>query len=296
MPSSRPATATCTSPTEELRLRTTPTITPFNMYMSQMHPRSSSMTSGAQKLMQGQMPECWRVDYNIRKGPLFIWFWKLEALWFQFLCLIAFGKAGLEVVWLDACDEHHFKETTEQIKHQVNNTNIMAGLLLATAAVFLTTDTPRKDMLSFDDSAPYALLLFAFGMAMGSILGGCALQLVAGRCTPAFLIELTSTRIRLLFTLLLIGYPLFSVALACNICGVGLLIASLSSPYAYVIAGAIFLVALPWALFFIFAWLAITPAKDRIRRPTLQTAASDDTMTDLESGLAGKEASADNGL
>lgn len=71
------------------------------------------------------MPDCWRVDYNRDKRPKFLW--TLEAYLFQLLCLIAFGKTSLKSVWLDAQpgNEHDFRECKEQLKSQVNNTNIM---------------------------------------------------------------------------------------------------------------------------------------------------------------------------
>ncbi|TFK73456.1 hypothetical protein BDN72DRAFT_834574 [Pluteus cervinus] len=254
-------------PPESLRYRspTSPT-SPTGL-----HIRTTSETTTLQLARSNRelkMPACWKVDYYLANNPgaWTTWYYKLESLLFQFLCLTAFGKAEVTAVWKDIIDPEGIKEVKEQLADHVTNTNIMSGLLLATAAVFLTTGSPREDLLSFNNSAPYACLLFSFGMAMGSILGGCALQLVAGRCTAKFFHAMTQTRLRLHMTLLLMGYPLFAVVVACNVCGAGLLIASIESVHVYVTVVACLLVALPWSLFLIFAWLSLNPVKHQIRR------------------------------
>ncbi|TFK58735.1 hypothetical protein BDN72DRAFT_966267 [Pluteus cervinus] len=241
--------------------------TPHTPYSTGGHHRTVSV-AGSAVSRAPKMPDCWKVDYYLSRSSGWTWFYKLESLLFQVLCVVAFGKAELISIWADINDPEQLKVVKEQLSDHVTNTNIMSGLLLATAAVFLTTGTPREDMLSFDNSAPYACLLFAFGMAMGSILGGCALQLVAGRCTPKFFAAITPTRTRLHFTLLLMGYPLFAVVIACNVCGAGLLIASIESVHVYVTVVACLLVAVPWTLFLMFVWLSLIPVKHQLRRST----------------------------
>ncbi|KAF8656302.1 hypothetical protein AX16_002604 [Volvariella volvacea WC 439] len=221
-----------------------------------------SMTS--QSLLR-PIPEWWKVDYNQhRLWPIFA---QLEALIFQLMCVIAFGKTELYSLWEDTLpgNEEYFKETKESLTHQVNNTNIISGLILATSAVFLTTGSPREDMLQFDNAGPYVCLLASFGLAMGSMICGSALQLIAGRCTPRWLRQnLASTRIRLIFTLGLIGYPLLSVAMSGTLCGIGLLIAAMSSAHDFIKAGAIVVISIPYTLFLVFLWLALTPGHDEI--------------------------------
>lgn len=85
--------------------------------------------TGSERIEADLMPTCWKADFMTETRGFFWWFWLLEMLCFQFLCLIAFGKTELRSIWHDVKDEKHFRETTEQLKHQVNNTNIMVSSL-----------------------------------------------------------------------------------------------------------------------------------------------------------------------
>ncbi|TFK66029.1 hypothetical protein BDN72DRAFT_844800 [Pluteus cervinus] len=213
------------------------------------------------------MPEPWKVDYYLHGSSKLAYpFLRLEALYFQFLCMIAWGRTDMKTLWKNMGDREAFRDISKNAKDSLDNTNIMSGLLLATSAVFLSATTPRPDMLAFSSTVSYVFMMFSFGVAMGAMLTGCVVQLVIARWTPRFIVSLTPTRVRLHCCLILLGFPLFAVAISCNACAVGLLVASFQSPYAYILAGAVFLVALPWSLFMIFVWLSLAPAIDRFRR------------------------------
>ncbi len=74
------------------------------------------------------MPECWKVDYYLANNPgAWTWYYNVESLIFQVMCVIAFGKAEVTTVWKDIVDPEGIKEIKEQLSDHVTNTNIMVS-------------------------------------------------------------------------------------------------------------------------------------------------------------------------
>ncbi|KIK69332.1 hypothetical protein GYMLUDRAFT_53771 [Collybiopsis luxurians FD-317 M1] len=140
---------------------------------------------------------------------------KIRRIIFNALCLMAFGRAGLDAVWAaivleEEGDESVWAETIRQIIDRLTNISLMAGLLLTTSATFLTTLPPRPDMMNFTLRGPYLCLMGSFALLGGLTVGGSAF-LVAGKTTSSWAKEA------------LLSYPFISIATATMLVVFGLL-------------------------------------------------------------------------
>ncbi|KAG2158132.1 uncharacterized protein EDB93DRAFT_1123092 [Suillus bovinus] len=95
---------------------------------------------------------------------------------FTMLCIIAVSRENL----------HHWKDTTkkdwkEHVSIMVNrfqNTNVTAGLVLATTAMFLSSVNPIEHMMAYNSSISYIFAMVSFGAALLSVISGSAVLII----------------------------------------------------------------------------------------------------------------------
>ncbi|KAL1718969.1 hypothetical protein EV715DRAFT_290870 [Schizophyllum commune] len=92
---------------------------------------------------------------------------------------------------------------------------LVAGLLLASAATFLTTEPPRDEILNYTRRGPYICLVASFGLLIGGIIVGGACVLVTSK-VQAYWSEkvLYADRFHVYCTLIMLSYPFFSIGIA----------------------------------------------------------------------------------
>ncbi|KAG1759702.1 hypothetical protein EDD22DRAFT_130934 [Suillus occidentalis] len=90
---------------------------------------------------------------------------------FQVLCVIAVSRPSLEH-WGDT-KTPEWKEHVRVMINRFQNSNITAGLVLATTALFLTSNPPLT-MMAFDTRASYVFAMMAFSAALLSVISGAA--------------------------------------------------------------------------------------------------------------------------
>ncbi|KAL1661657.1 hypothetical protein GGF50DRAFT_90502 [Schizophyllum commune] len=133
----------------------------------------------------------------------------------------AYGHAGLEPVWAavrleeEAGDGSFWEASIRQICDHLNNMLLVAGLLLASAATFLTTQPPRDEILNYTRRGPYICLVASFGLLIGGIIVGGACVLVTSK-VQAYWSEkvLYADRFHVYCTLIMLSYPFFSIGIA----------------------------------------------------------------------------------
>ncbi|OAX31761.1 hypothetical protein K503DRAFT_52394 [Rhizopogon vinicolor AM-OR11-026] len=109
---------------------------------------------------------------------------------------------------------------------RLNNTNIMAGLLLTTTAVFVSTQPPLASLLPYTIRPCYIFALFSFMHALGSLLCGLAVVNIYDACDRTWVKDvMMSSRFRLCCTLIFIGWPSISLTISIILLITSLLIA-----------------------------------------------------------------------
>jgi hypothetical protein len=112
---------------------------------------------------------------------------------------IKLAEDGDETVWLDGR-----KRTSEQ----QNNILVLAGILLATSAVFISTPPPRPDLLDYTRWGSYFCICGAFGVLIGVISVASVMILVTTNLSPTHAKDvLFGNRFHLYLTLLITAYP-----------------------------------------------------------------------------------------
>ncbi|KAL1735469.1 hypothetical protein EV714DRAFT_233374 [Schizophyllum commune] len=153
---------------------------------------------------------------------------RLRRALFNLLCITAYGHAGLEPVWAavrleeEAGDGSFWEASIRQICDHLNNMLLVAGLLLASAATFLTTEPPRDEILNYTRRGPYICLVASFGLLIGGIIVGGACVLVTSK-VQAYWSEkvLYADRFHVYCTLIMLSYPFFSIGIATLFLAIG---------------------------------------------------------------------------
>lgn len=95
---------------------------------------------------------------------------------FQVLCVIAVSRPSLEH-WGDTTTTE-WKEHVAVMINRFQNTNVTAGLVLATTALFLTANPPVAGLMAFDSRASYVFAMIAFSAALLGVISGAAVVII----------------------------------------------------------------------------------------------------------------------
>lgn len=95
---------------------------------------------------------------------------------FKVLCVVAVSRTSLEH-WGKTKDKE-WKEHITVMVNRFQNSNITAGLVLATTALLLTSNPPVTSLMAYDTPASYVFAMIAFSAALLSVISGAALVVI----------------------------------------------------------------------------------------------------------------------
>ncbi|KAJ6451585.1 hypothetical protein C8R45DRAFT_848304 [Mycena sanguinolenta] len=147
---------------------------------------------------------------------------------FNLLCITAFGHAGLEPIWAairleEEGDDSVWSDGINQTCDRLNNMLLVASLLLATAAVFITTTPPRPSMVNYTLRGPYICMLGSFGLLIGGIIVAAVCVLISSKVRPYWSEQvLYANRFHVYSTLIMLSYPFFAIGTAAILLAFGM--------------------------------------------------------------------------
>jgi len=156
-------------------------------------------------------------------------FSRIQRLIFKGLCMMSFGRADLNPVYAAICLEHvgdgkAWKERVKQVQDRLNNMLIVAGLLSAATALFLTTLSPRPEIGNYNIRGPYLCLLFSYAVFIGEIVVGYIALLVVSQATPTWAEKVFfSDRFHVYCSIFMLSWPLIANGIATLLLAFGLL-------------------------------------------------------------------------
>ncbi|KAG1889597.1 uncharacterized protein F5891DRAFT_141040 [Suillus fuscotomentosus] len=95
---------------------------------------------------------------------------------FKILCVIAVSRESLDH-WEDT-KKKEWKDHVSIMVNQFQNTNITAGLVLATATLFLSSVPPIEHLMAYNFSISYIFAMVSFGAALLSVISGSAVLVI----------------------------------------------------------------------------------------------------------------------
>ncbi|KZV67452.1 hypothetical protein PENSPDRAFT_688076 [Peniophora sp. CONT] len=197
------------------------------------------------------MPRHWRNNYSDNVRPKFLR--PILRATFLAFCLIAYGQPNLETQWRIMHNSRSFEEEKDRLTKNVGTVNIVATLLLATTATFITTVPPQAGIIDYNRRGPYICLLASFGLLLFGIIVGSAAQFFISSCTQDLVRDtLMSTRFRIWVIMSSLVYPFVAIGAAASANILGLLITAWASQDRIVQVGSGFLLALPLLLLVLF--------------------------------------------
>ncbi|KAG1818223.1 uncharacterized protein BJ212DRAFT_130221 [Suillus subaureus] len=147
------------------------------------------------------MPKHWKVPED--DGSLLS---SIKILAFRILCLIAITRPSLGVhCWVSKSDDKEWEKHRKMVCDKLNASNIAAGLILTTSAVYLTTQPPPTEMnlLPYTTLASYIFSILSFVQALASMLAGVAVIAVYESCDREWTLKVGDDSCRLNGSLIL---------------------------------------------------------------------------------------------
>ncbi|KAF9261758.1 hypothetical protein L218DRAFT_1001539 [Marasmius fiardii PR-910] len=199
-------------------------------------------------------------------------FGRIKMVIFNVLCIISYGHAGLDPVWASIMleeegDESAWVHDLEKTYQRLANLNLVAGLLLASTAAFITTEPPKLDIVNYNLRGTYLCACASFTLILGGVVVCSGQMLIAGTIRPYWAKEvLFANRFHVYWTIIMCSYPFFSVGIGTALFIIGVSAAAWSSGD-YVIKGICVVVgALPFSIAILFGVSCFTAsAKSRLR-------------------------------
>ncbi|KAG1800123.1 hypothetical protein EV424DRAFT_1648011 [Suillus variegatus] len=148
---------------------------------------------------------------------------------FRIMCVVAVSRMSLEH-WRHTHNEE-WKEHVSVMVNRFQNSNVTAGLVLATTALLLTTNSPVTSLMAFDTAASYVFAMIAFDAALLSVISGAAVVVIYETSTVhKDMVHLRDmSRCQIICLLLWLAYPSICLAVATCCLFVSLFIACFCS-------------------------------------------------------------------
>ncbi|KAG1835697.1 hypothetical protein EV424DRAFT_1358341 [Suillus variegatus] len=148
---------------------------------------------------------------------------------FKIMCVVAVSRTSLEH-WRDTNNEE-WKEHVSVMVNRFQNSNVTAGLVLATTALLLTTSSPVTSLMVLDTAASYVFAMIAFSAALLSVISGAAVVVIYQTSTVHKDMEHLKdmSRCQIICLLLWLAYPSICLAVAACCLFVSLFIACFCS-------------------------------------------------------------------
>ncbi|KAG1819540.1 uncharacterized protein BJ212DRAFT_1575834 [Suillus subaureus] len=95
---------------------------------------------------------------------------------FKILCIIAVSQKSLDH-WNDTKNKE-WKEHVSVMVNRFQNSNITAGLVLATTTLFLSSVPPIEHLMAYNSSISYLFAMISFSAALLSVISGAAVLVI----------------------------------------------------------------------------------------------------------------------
>ncbi|KAG2133876.1 hypothetical protein BD769DRAFT_496772 [Suillus cothurnatus] len=92
------------------------------------------------------------------------------------LCVVAVSRTSLHH-W-EKIGSEEWKLHVSVMVNRFQNSNVTAGLVLATAALFLVSNSPVTNLMDFNAPASYVFAIIAFNAALLSVISGAAVVVI----------------------------------------------------------------------------------------------------------------------
>ncbi|KAG0706320.1 hypothetical protein DFH29DRAFT_872348 [Suillus ampliporus] len=137
-------------------------------------------------------------------------------LGFEILCIVAVSQKSLGH-WKDTRTAE-WKEHVRMMINRFQNSNVTAGLVLATTTLFLSSDPPLPHLMAYTTSISYIFGMVSFGAALLSVISGAAVLIIYETSTTQKDMESLRrmTRVQVISLLVWLAWP--SVCLAVSTC------------------------------------------------------------------------------
>ncbi|KAG1743903.1 hypothetical protein EDB19DRAFT_546971 [Suillus lakei] len=171
--------------------------------------------------------------FSPNKPPIPDW-WKApdpqkfpkQAFLFRALCLISVARPSADQYWQSFTDDDEWEKQQKKVINRLCNTNIVAGLMLTTSAVFVSTQPPLTSFLPYTLHGSYIFAFLSFTHALGGLMCGLAVVNIYEACDRTWVKDvLTASRFRLCCILLFIGWPGISLTISITFLMLAILIA-----------------------------------------------------------------------
>ncbi|KAJ7162794.1 hypothetical protein C8R43DRAFT_880379 [Mycena crocata] len=145
---------------------------------------------------------------------------RLPKIVFNALCITSVGHMDLEPIWAairleEEGKENLWAEHIHQMCDRLNNMLVVASLLWATSAAFITTTPPKESTMSYTLRGPYMCLIGSFGLLLGGIVVATVCALVAGMARPYWAEQVLYTnRLHVYCTIIMLSCPFFFIGVA----------------------------------------------------------------------------------
>ncbi|KAG2158133.1 uncharacterized protein EDB93DRAFT_1246619 [Suillus bovinus] len=148
---------------------------------------------------------------------------------FEVLCVVAVSRTSIDH-WAHTCGDE-WKEHVKVMINRCEHSNVTAGLILATTALLLTSQSPLSSLMAYDISASYVFAVISFSAALLSVISGAALVVIYETSTVHKDMECLKdmTREHVIYLLLWLAYPSVCLSVSAFFLFVSLFIACFSS-------------------------------------------------------------------
>ncbi|KIM85535.1 hypothetical protein PILCRDRAFT_5228 [Piloderma croceum F 1598] len=195
------------------------------------------------------------------------------GLCFRLLCWISVGDESLDATWhivhavaerpLDKGPLEKWEKYKEKRLNLLTVINILAGLLIATTALFLSTVPPTLTpplpapsvnvLLAYNTYGSYAIMTAAFGAALGAFIVASTQLYILTFCTAARYYHLLGKgRLRLCYMLVLMAYPSAAIGVSVILCAISLVLAGWDAGHLLYKIGTIVFLLVPTTSLFSF--------------------------------------------
>ncbi|KAG2752187.1 hypothetical protein P692DRAFT_20829949 [Suillus brevipes Sb2] len=133
---------------------------------------------------------------------------------FKILCIVAVSQKSLDH-WKDTKNKE-WKEHVSMMVNRFQNSNITAGLVLATTTLFLSSQPPIEHLMAYNSSVSYIFAMVSFGAALLSVISGAAVLVIYETSTTHKDMETLKhmSRHQVIALLLWLAYPSICLSVA----------------------------------------------------------------------------------
>ncbi|KAG1842742.1 hypothetical protein DFJ58DRAFT_51489 [Suillus subalutaceus] len=135
---------------------------------------------------------------------------------FKILCIIAVSQKSLEH-WKDTNNEE-WKEHVSVMVNRFQNSNVTAGLVLATTSILISSQPPIEHLMAYNSSISYIFAMVSFGAALLSVTSGTAVLVIYQASTTHKDMQTFKRMSRRQITALLIWLAYPSICLSVSTC------------------------------------------------------------------------------